>query len=300
MLVLNILKYLGLSFLFLLIFFLIVLLLILFFPVSYKGTLKKNENVFNAYIKASWLFGFVRILYQYPKDKIPIIKILFFKVDLTGKPKAKKRKNKNITKKNDNKNSSDIAFDSIGKDDSADDKKNKSESKSTETEKISKDIETKDSKRQNIFTKLVYKIKYEIKKIYDKIIQIWNNISKYVDIIKDPSNSELLPFLLKKFTDSFKELIPKKISGEIVFGFKEPDRTGYIYGLYSMLSGFISSELKVVPDFTKSVFFADIKFKGHSTVYKFTGIILSILFDKRIRKIYKNLLNSRKEKTNGR
>lgn len=86
----------------------ILLLLILFFPVSYKLKASKSGTELFAKGKVSWLFGFIRILFDFPKSKEIKIKILFFQLNKKKTKnekvkKAKTRKNKDTKTKEKNK-----------------------------------------------------------------------------------------------------------------------------------------------------------------------------------------------------
>ena len=66
---------------------LILLLLLLFFPISYRILLNKQPEDLKISAKVSWLFGFVRVLFDYPEPRKLMVKLLF--ITLIGKEKSK-------------------------------------------------------------------------------------------------------------------------------------------------------------------------------------------------------------------
>lgn len=57
-----------------------VILLVLFFPLCYKASGQKSVDEMRFSVKVRWLFGLVRIFYDYPQPGKLLAKILFFTV----------------------------------------------------------------------------------------------------------------------------------------------------------------------------------------------------------------------------
>ena len=89
---------LGKILLWLLIIFFVLVLLILFWPIRYrlKGSFYEKKPEFA--LRISWLCGFIRICFDYPKDKEPKIRLLFF--TLRKKQDRRKAKKKSTSRKN--------------------------------------------------------------------------------------------------------------------------------------------------------------------------------------------------------
>ena len=68
-----------------------VILLVLFFPLCYKASGQKSADEMRFSVKVRWLFGLVRIFYNYPQPGKLLAKILFFTVyDSSDERKEKK------------------------------------------------------------------------------------------------------------------------------------------------------------------------------------------------------------------
>ena len=68
-----------------------VILLVLFFPLCYKAYGQKSADEMRFSVKVRWLFGLVRIFYDYPQPGKLLAKVLFFTVyDSSNERKEKK------------------------------------------------------------------------------------------------------------------------------------------------------------------------------------------------------------------
>jgi len=68
-----------------------VILLVLFFPLCYKASGQKSADEMRFSVKVRWLFGLVRIFYDYPQPGKLLAKVLFFTVyDSSNERKEKK------------------------------------------------------------------------------------------------------------------------------------------------------------------------------------------------------------------
>ena len=68
-----------------------VILLVLFFPLCYKASGQKSADEMRFSVKVRWLFGLVRIFYDYPQPGKLLTKVLFFTVyDSSDERKEKK------------------------------------------------------------------------------------------------------------------------------------------------------------------------------------------------------------------
>ena len=65
----------GYTLLGILILLLVLILVVLFFPISYRVDGKKNADGLFVNAKVKWLFGLLRVLYDYPKPAEVKIKI---------------------------------------------------------------------------------------------------------------------------------------------------------------------------------------------------------------------------------
>lgn len=138
------------------------------------------------------------------------------------------------------------------------------------------------------------KIKYTICSIYDKIKNIWENISYYTALLQEEETKLLFSHVICRLGKILKSIRPRRIRGQILFGTGSPDTTGYAYGIYGMLSPFLGSGLAVTPDFTEAVLEGNLFIAGHITLFTILWNGLKILLDKNLRRFIKKIKAGRK------
>ena len=111
------------------------------------------------------------------------------------------------------------------------------------------------------------KIKYTFQAIYDKIKKIWKNISHYVNWMQEEETKQLLSESLEALGKMLKSVRPRRIRADIRFGTGAPDTTGYVYGLYCMLSAAWAPGLLLSPDFERRVLEGEFDISGRITVW---------------------------------
>lgn len=93
--VLKILSVIGIVLLVLLAVLVVTLLLVLFFPITYKAFGKKNEKDIQAWVKANWLFGLLRVRFIYPEPGKLTVKLLWFTLYDAAKSKQEEASSEN-------------------------------------------------------------------------------------------------------------------------------------------------------------------------------------------------------------
>ena len=157
------------------------------------------------------------------------------------------------------------------------------------------DEEAKADGSDSIILKKIKKIKYTICSIYDKIKNIWENISYYVELLREEETRQLFSHVVFRLGKILKSIRPRRIRGQLLFGTGSPDTTGYAYGVYGMLSPFLGCRLLVTPDFTRAVLEGDIAVAGHITVFTILWNGLKVLLDKKFRRFVQKMKAGRKK-----
>ncbi len=313
-LVLKILAITGMILLILLAVLLVVLLLILFFPITYRGFGQKNSSEINAWLKMNWLFGLFRVRFRYPQPGNVTVKLLWFTLFDSAAPKSDKKEkssNKNDVSDSNDKNHNDKDHNNKNgnhKNPVEISKRIPDENNQTIQQPIvdgnelsdkynsaeePKDAETTFSETENkqqeksgiqewIFNKYE-KIKYTIRKIYDKIKHILDNISFYKTFLQDEQTLGLFRHALHRLGKILKSIRPRKLKGHVLFGAGAPDTTGYLFGFYGMLSAWLGKYINVTPDFTQSILEGELSIAGHITVFQLLRHILMVVLDKRLK-----------------
>ncbi len=102
-----------------------------------------------------------------------------------------------------------------------------------------------------------------------------------ISAVRDPDNRELIHFLWGRLKKLLHIIRPRKCSGYIRFGFKDPAATGQAAVYAAVLYGFAGTDIKIMPDFEHEVLSGRLALKGHAAVFS----IILLLFG-----IYRNSL----------
>lgn len=284
---LKILSVLGIILLVLLGILFFVLLLVLFMPIVYRFHAEKSGEQLQVNGKVRWLFGLVRARILYPSEDSVIIKFLWFTLYDSKKaaPKEAPLKHK---KKEDTENTEERA------------EKVPNNAETMEKTETNTDSDTEDSSclgesdkppltlKEKLFEKYE-KIKYTLKKIYDKIKHIWENISFYKELLQDSETQELVSHGWKRVKKILRSIRPRKLKADVIFGTGSPDTTGYAFGIYGMIMPKLGKRVTVTPDFNQQILEGRLDATGHIMVFTLLRHILAILFDKRLWLLKKRL-----------
>lgn len=166
------------------------------------------------------------------------------------------------------------------------------------SEEVTENREESDSKKHRKTQKFIEKIKklYEkfkctIKKICDKIKELSEKKEKVTEFVQDESHIGALTKVKKEAVNLMKTLKPKEFEAKAVVGFSDPQRTGQLLAILSVIYPFMGDSMDVTPDFEQKVFKGKIHIKGHLRVCHFVAIAIRLLLNKQIRTTYKDIKN---------
>ncbi|MCM1063747.1 MAG: hypothetical protein NC420_04595 [Eubacterium sp.] len=327
--VLKILSILGIFLLCLLGVALLLILLALFFPISYKLTGRKDPEKMAVSARASWLFGFLRVRYDYPKPGTVLVRVLPFTVFDSGKVTGKEKKDASGSsqQKAEEKNgaeegvSADAGQDppleaapeqASGTDREKDAALSAEDSRAATEDNVSGGAATENTAAGSgpsgtsaeeeagndadpAILKKIKKIKYTIRGIYDKIKNIWENISYYFELLQEEETGQLFSHVMLRLGKIWKNIRPGRIRGQVLFGTGSPDTTGYAYGVYGMMSPLLGDRLLVTPDFTRAVLEGEVDISGHITVVTILWNAGKLLLDKKLRRFISKMKAGRKK-----
>lgn len=276
----------GWCLLFLLVFLVVVLLLVVFYPVAYRVEGRKDEK--NLFLKAcaTWLFGLVRVRYEYPSPGKVIVRVCFFTVFDSGKTSGKradKKKECETAAGDMHPCPTDTPQSDAG---SQTDDKLHSDPLSVQSSN-QQDAGEEDSAISERLRTLWEKIIYTIRQICDKIRKIYESLDYYLALIQEEDTKLLFTHVMIRLRQIFKSICPRKISGEIHFGTGSPDTTGYGMALYGIVSPYLGKNLTVTPDFEEKVLEGKLQMKGHVILAVLVYHGLRVILDRRLRHFIK-------------
>lgn len=274
--ILKILGIIGIVLLVILAAIVLLLLLILFLPVKYRIAASKNSDALNADIKISWLFGLFRAKYRYPEPGKVKIKLLCFTLFPKEKQGEKESKAGNKTKPDEKPAA--IA-------------ENKSTNEtSSEEETVEAVNDATQNTKQSISEKILAKcenIKYTIQKICGKIKYIWENITFYKELLFHEDTKALIKHIFLRLHNILKKIKPKRVNADILFGTGHPDTTGYVLGVYGVLSTQIHKPnvINLTPDFENKVIEGRVEASGHFRIFTILKNAVMLILDKRLKEL---------------
>lgn len=298
----------------------LLLLLVLFFPITYRLRGERSEDKLTASARADWLFGVIRVRYAYPEPGNVTVKLLWKKlVDTSaasgkGKDADQEKKGSDKEQKAGGDSEAEAVPENGGSTEAAETETNttdgaeapgvetddsKAEAAGTETgdsgnETHDADDEGADTPADGFLGK-ISKIKYTILKIYGKIKDIWGHLSYYAGVLREDNTVALWKHVRQRLGKMLRAIRPRRINGSLVFGTGAPDTTGYLFGVYGMLSPLLHYGLCVTPDFTQQILEGSIDISGHITLWALTWNGLKLLLDKKLRLFIQKMKAGRRE-----
>lgn len=292
---LTILKVIGIGLLCILSLLVVILALVLWVPLRYRLEVQKydrEENAIEADIKLSWLLHLLGVRFQYPEATYVRVTLFGLTIFRSDKPR-KSKKHKNTKQK---KEETDKTEETVAEQKTTEHNADAGKEERSCSENIGDSGQKETAMPQNkmqIFLQAVLRrlknLKYTIRKIYDKIVDVIRNIRFYLEILK----SELFQNTWKRCSTEairlLKSIAPRKIKGRIRIGMEDPATTGQILAYYGMLYPFLGDKVDLIPEFEQVVLEGNLRIKGKITAFRVLKTAFLIYFDQDLRKLLKLL-----------
>lgn len=298
---LFILKIIGIVLLVILGVIVLLLLLVLFSPVRYKIQAKSEEKL-SFSVRISWILKLlrIRIFYDEGKDVFFSVKILFFTLPIgthkkNSKPRKKmvsrdlaeadevedeKKQDKNPVKEEILSNELvQASADDAGHDTTV----SESDAVKKESAQTKKSSSTKKRKKKKKKSKKTRRDKIPVKEI----------LSKIKTFLTDEANRNSLSNVWRVLKRILRHIGPRRAVGDLVFSIGEPDLTGEVLGLISLMPFVYDKRMKIRPDFQSEEIYikGEAALLGHVQVYILLWTVIMMFKDKNIRKVLKQLKN---------
>lgn len=266
--VLHVLAIIGIVLLCIIAFLLVVLLAVLFAPIRYRLYVEKEDGwkKENIHIRAdiSWLAGIIRVKARFFEPQILKVKVLFFTVFDLFKEKKEKRQSKKTLKrqKTDQKTEKSTVNEKPKVQNSAAEKvppEEKAPAQDAEEETAG----TEETGKSPSLRERLEKIRYTICSIYDKIKATKETAGYYKELLQSEEFKSCLSFVTGKTGKLLRHILPKRIRGYLLFGTGQPDQTGYILGMISIIRGMRGyDKFHIEADFERQIVEGKIQCKG--------------------------------------
>lgn len=126
-------------------------------------------------------------------------------------------------------------------------------------------------------------------KIRDKLLDLKNKKETLSKEFNDKRNRRAVKLLYERLKKLLKHYFPKKLSGNIEFGFSEPNLTGEVLGYMSIFLGLFEHKLEIVPYFNKQIMDIDLNLEGRVRLIHLLIAIIVIILSKDVRRLYKKI-----------
>ncbi len=326
--ILQILSIIGIVLLVLLGILLAVLSLILFFPVFYKvNGSRTGEGETRLCARADWLFGLFRVRFAYPEPGTFRVKLLWKTLYDSGHRKdrpdetGKKEKGRGAAENAEDSgecgkqaresgaesaeagkpqtlgegNSHESEGDRGVRTDSEEGNPRESEGgQNAQPDAQEPDSQDTGEAPAGIWGK-ISRIRYTICNLYDKIKEILADLSYYAELLREETTRQLFGHVRLRLGRMLRNLRPRRIRADVLFGTGAPDTTGYVFGIYSMFSAALGPGVCVTPDFTRAVLQGTVDISGHITGFVLLWNVLKLALDKKLHLFLKKM-KTRREK----
>lgn len=293
---------------------LLVICIVLFVPICYKADLHGSGNAreLTVHAKVSWLFGLIKAVFALENGKTDLsVRIAWKKFGdsdpvedkaedrIEEKPKPEKKavmQEKQVIqgeeKQDDTTNRiTDKAVEDQTEKAEKSEQSAKTRPESTEKKQRKKKDRKEDSDSASKIEQITEKIKCTYRKFCDKINQITEKKDKISDFLTDETHKNAFLKLKNEAFHLLKKLKPKKIQGEITFGFEDPSLTGRLLAWISMIYPWIGEHTDITPDFEHRTLSGDLSIRGR--LYVITPVVTAIrlILSKAVRRSFKDIRN---------
>lgn len=274
LLLLGGLKIIGIILLIILALILLAIAIVLFVPVRYKGEFSLYDSWW-VYGRVSWLLGLVSCTFEY-KDKEADIRLrVIKKISLDGKDtddeETEPLKEKTTYKPQLARTDEGSKVDKEAKEGQP--KEEKVQPKKAEPKKNKKDVKKKVKKPKPE--------KPQGMSLKDKLQALYNH----------PLRKKVFVTVKDRIIKVIKHILPKKYHVEMVIGFDDPSKTGYMMALYGMSRALINPKKKntctLEGNFTEAVVLGKGHFKGRIYLFYLLYQIIGMLLNKQVREYVK-------------
>ena len=293
---------------------LLVICIVLFVPICYKADLHGSGNAreLTVHAKVSWLFGLIKAVFALENGKTDLsVRIAWKKFGdsdpvedkaedrVEEKPKPEKKavmQEKQVIQKEEQQNGTPNRItDKVVEDETEKIEKTEQSAKiypeSTEKKQRKKKERKEDSDSASKIEQITEKIKCTYRKFCDKINQITEKKDKISDFLTDETHKNAFLKLKNAAFHLFKILKPKKIQGEITFGFEDPSLTGRILAWISMIYPWIGEHTDITPDFEHRTLSGDLSIRGRLYVITLVVTAIRLILSKAVRRSFKDIRN---------
>lgn len=130
-----------------------------------------------------------------------------------------------------------------------------------------------------------------IRKIHLTICNICDKISYWKRFLDDERTRAALRYVKDRLLRILRHVLPRKLKGELRYGFEDPCVTGQVLGAIYMIYPAVQEHLNIYPDFENQVLEGRLELKGRIYVSVLLWHALKVYFDKNFKFVFNTLLH---------
>ena len=295
---------------------LLLLLLVLFVPVRYRAYARKKGEEILAEAKLSWLLHFVSIPVSFQNGVLSVkLKIAGFTVmNLDGEeePEAERKKKTEREQKDSfvpderkEAKSEQMEEPGVSLEAAADESQIEEPEKSREEsgkalEEAEREAESESGFWEDLrrFFKMIWNffrgfflklknLKCTFQRFCDKIKRMAEKYQEMKAFALDERTKAAVRLVWKQAGILMRQVLPKKISGDLHFGTSDPALTGQILGAIGIFYPLFMDNVKVEPDFERAVLEGELFLKGRLRMASVVRIAWRLFRDRNVRYVYR-------------
>jgi len=276
---------------------LVILLLALFWPVSYRGGGSAQAGNYRAWFRFRWLFGLARGTYAYPESGSLQVRVLWLTVYDSG------RKREKVFPKDETEAEKRVPSGKpLAEDETRAEKRAQSGQTPAEDERQTQSGQTAvrtgkpvPSKRNIALTEGQTQPEQTAadmgQSLSEKQPGFQEKLQFYLELARNEDNWGLVRHVLDRLGRIIKSLRPRYLWAEALVGLREPDLTGYVYGIYWAVKPFLGKKchVAVTPDFERQVLEGEVTLGGRIRAAVVLYHAVRVLLDRRLRQLLEQL-----------
>lgn len=319
--ILKILMILGILILAILGLILLILVIVLAAPITYKADASANEGDISAHVLVKWLL-FIKVPVSFENKELKYsVKIfgiqIFPKVEKAVKSKKSEETEKTVVQVSKTDESSGAGPVAGEKSVISEEVKSETIEKTVDVKEKTTEPVQKEVVAEDVKTEADEKVKVDVKtsetseetansekekesiwvkldKLVEKIKNVWGICEQEKDEVekffKRKSTKYTFEVLKKDILKLLNHIRPRKLTGDVEFGFDDPATTGYALAALSAFYGLYCENLEVSPDFSRKVLNGNLKLSGRIHLGYIVYIGLDVYLRKRVRMFIKNVI----------
>lgn len=273
-----------------------VLLLLLFAPFRYRAKIQYGSGPLKVSAGVSWLLFVLRAGIWYTGQKPLIVAKVFgipvYRSDKEKKPKKKKKeKPKKQPKKKKSIQEPEMPEASVQQEKQPEKEKVFSKHVQPETEHGERQ-ETE--QKQGFFSRIadkIRKLRETIHRIIEKLKQLLHRTEAVKEIFSKEENKQAISFAWSQLKHLLRHILPKKVSGTLIYGSGDPCSTGQALGVLAVLYARYGELLSVQPDFEEKRFECDIDLKGRIQIFTLLCLTIKVIRNQGLKQLIHEFKN---------